>query len=261
MPRSRTMSKKFEYHGDLAVTPLAEILATIDRYRVPGIVNVSADGRARRIVVEDGSVIFAASNEKDLGLAAYLLHLGALDAETASEVEARQTRDGLKIGQVLLQMGVMTPERLNAAIAGQVREILLGAMEWESGDVVFEIGARRTADFVRMEFPLPDVILEGIRRAANVKRLIQRLGSAQAILEKTPGAALDRFSAPERAFFDSVDGKTPLQRLCSRGPGGLAENARLLYAFFCLGLLHRARTMSSGGKKIQYKTEGGSLGK
>lgn len=254
------MSKKFEYRGDLAVTPLAEILATIHRYRVPGIVNVSGEGRARRIVVDEGSVIFAASNEKDLGLAAHLLKRGALDAETAREVEARQSRDGLKVGQVLLQMGILTPERLNEAIAGQIREILLGALEWEAGDVLFEIGARRTSDFVRMDYPIPGVVLEGIRRAANVKRLVQRLGSAQGILEKTPGPALDLFSATERAFFDAVDGKTPLQQLCSRGPGGVAENARLLYAFFCLGLLRRARAPSPGGKKIQYKTEGGSLG-
>jgi hypothetical protein len=254
------MSRKFEYHGDLAVTPLAEILATIHRYRVPGIVNVSAEGRARRIVVDDGSVIFGASNEKDLGLAAYLLNQGALDAETAREVEARQIREGLKIGQVLLQMGLVTPERLNAAIAGQIREIVLGALEWEAGDVVFEIGARRAADLARMDLPLPDVILEGIRRAPNVKRLIQRLGSAQAVLEKTPDAGLDLFSAREREFFEAVDGKTPLQQLCSRGPGSLAENARLLYAFFCLGLLRRIRVTSPVGKKIQYKTEGGNLG-
>jgi hypothetical protein len=255
------MDRKFEYRGDLAVTPLAEILATIHRYRVPGVLNVSGGGRARRIVVDDGSVIFAASNEKDLGLAPYLLNRGVLDAETAREVEARQARDGLKVGQVLLQMGVVTPERLNAAIAGQVREILLGALEWEAGDVLFEIGARRASDLVRMDFPLRDVILEGIRRAANVKRLIQRLGSAQGILEKAPGAALDFFSAPERAYFDTVDGKTPLQQLCSLGPGGVAENARLLYAFFCLGLLRRARATTSGPRKIQYRTEGGSLGK
>jgi hypothetical protein len=255
------MSRKFEYRGDLALTPLAEILATIHRYRVPGVVEVSSDGRARRIVVDDGSVIFAASNEKDLGLVAYLLNQGTLDAETAREVASRQARDGLKVGQVLLQMGVVTPERLNAAIAGQVREILFGALEWEAGDVLFGIGARRTSDFVRLDFPLPEVILEGVRRAANVKRLIQRLGSAQGVLRKIPGAALDALTEAERAFFDSVDGKTPLQQLCSRGPGGLAENARLLYAFFCFGLLRRARATSPGGKKIQYKTEGGSLGK
>jgi hypothetical protein len=253
------MSRKFEYHGDLAVTPLAEILATIHRYRVPGILSVLGQGRARRIVVDEGSVVFATSNERELGLAACLLREGALDAEAAREAETRQAREGLRIGQVLLQMGVVTPERLNAAIAGQIREIVLGALEWEAGEVVFDIGGRRTADFARMDLPLTDLLLEGIRRAANVKRLVQRLGSAQAVFEKTPDAGLDLFSARERQFFDAVDGKTPLQQLCSRGPGSLAENARLLYAFFCLGLLRRTRATSPVGKKIQYKTEGGSL--
>ena len=56
-----------------------------------------------------------------------------------------------------------------------------------------------------------------------------------------------------------VDGKIPLQQLCARGPGSLAENARLLYGFYCLGHLRKVRTLASGAKKIQYRTEGGSL--
>ena len=39
------MDRKFEYRGDLGVTPLPEILATIHRYRVPGVVIASRDGR------------------------------------------------------------------------------------------------------------------------------------------------------------------------------------------------------------------------
>src|SRR4029077_16011803 len=83
-------SSKFEYRGDLSEMPLPEILATILRYRVPGIVSVSRDGRARRIYVDDGLVLFAASNERDLGLTAFLLTRGLLDAETAREAEERR---------------------------------------------------------------------------------------------------------------------------------------------------------------------------
>ena len=36
------MEKKFEYRGDLAVTPLPEILATIERYRVPGSLSIES---------------------------------------------------------------------------------------------------------------------------------------------------------------------------------------------------------------------------
>ena len=252
-------NRTFEYRGDLSVTPLAEILATIHRYRVPGIVSATQGKRARRFFVDEGSVLYAASNEKEQGLAPYLLRQGALDAETAREAEARQARDGLRMGQVLLQMGVVTPERLNSAIAGLIREIVLGALEWDSGEVVFEVGARRAADYVPVSLPIPSVLLEGIRRTPNVKRLVRRLGSAATVLEKASGPPLSLFDAGERRFYEAVDGKTTLRDLCARGPGGEAENARLLYAFFCLGLLRRSRVTVSGAKKIQYKT-GGDLG-
>jgi hypothetical protein len=254
------MSKTFEYRGDLAVTPLAEILATIHRYRVPGIVTVTRDKRMRRLVLDEGLVVHAASNEKDQGLVHHLLRRGSLDAETAKEAEARQARDGLRMGQVLLQMGVLTPELLNGAIAGQIREILLGALDWDRGEVVFEVGARRAADFVPVNIPIPAAVLEGIRRSGDVKRLVNRMGSAATVLEKASGRPpLSLFGESERVFYEAVDGKTPLRELCARGPGNESENARLLYAFFCLGLLRRSRA-PAGAKKIQYKTEGGRIG-
>jgi hypothetical protein len=253
------MEKRFEYRGDLAVTPLAEILSTIYRYGVPGVVSVTREGRVRRIHLDDGRVTFATSNERDVSLGMYLLKRGILKPDVAREAEQRRTREGLRLGQVLLQMGLVTPEGLNEAIVGQIQEILWGAFEWESGDVVFDIGGHG-GERARIDLPIPDVILQGIRRASDVKRLVQRLGSAATVFEKTPSPLLDLFTPVERRFYEKVDGKTALQPLCARGPGSVSENARLLYAFFCLRLLRRMRGARKGAKKIQYKTEGGSLG-
>ena len=58
------MEKKFEYRGDLGVTPLPEILATIGRYRVPGMLEVSSGTRARCIYFDGGAVIFADGHAK-----------------------------------------------------------------------------------------------------------------------------------------------------------------------------------------------------
>ncbi|HYK41372.1 MAG TPA: DUF4388 domain-containing protein [Thermoanaerobaculia bacterium] len=254
------MDKKFEYRGDLAVTPLAEILATIHRYRVPGVVTASRDGRVRRIYLDDGLVVFAASNEREMSLPAWLLRRGWLKPEAALEAEERRSREGIKIGQALLQLGFVTPERLNEGVGGQIREILWGAFDWDSGDVLFEIGGKRAGELVRIDAPIPEVILEGIRRAADVKRLVARLGSGASVLERTRSPLLDLFLPEERAFYEAIDGRTPLQVLASRGPGTLAENARILYAFYCLGLVRKLRGTGAGARKIQYRTEGGSLG-
>ena len=254
------MDKKFEYRGDLAVTPLAEILATIHRYRVPGVVTASREGRVRRIFLDDGLVVFAASNELEMSLTAYLVRCGWLKPEAAIEAEARRSRDGLKLGQVLLQLGFVTPERLNQGVGGQIREILWGAFDWDAGDVLFEIGGRRGGELVRIDVPIPEVILEGVRRAADVRRLVARLGSGASVLEKTRNSLLDLFRLDERAYYEAIDGRTPLQVLAARGPGSQSENARVLYAFYCLGLIRKMRGTGAGAKKIQYKTEGGSLG-
>ena len=77
---------------------------------------------------------------------------------------------------------------------------------------------------------------------------------------KTRNTLLDLFTAEERVFYEKVDGRTPLQVLASRGPGSVPDNARILYAFFCLGLVRKLRGSGAGAKKIQYKTEGGTLG-
>ncbi len=254
------MERKFEYQGDLAVTPLAEILATIDRYRVPGVVTATRDGRVRRIYLDEGLVVFATSNEREASLGMYLLKRGWLKPEAAREAEDRRTREGLRLGQVLLQMGFVTPERLNQAIAGQIREILWGAFDWETGDALFEIGGQRTGELVRIDAPIPEVILEGIRKAADVRRLVLRLGSGTTLLDKTRNSLIELFTAEERGFYEKVDGRTPLQMLASRGPGSVSDNARILYAFFCLGLVRKMRGSGAGAKRIQYKTEGGSLG-
>ncbi len=193
------MDRKFEYRGDLGVTPLPEILATIHRYRVPGVVIASREERVRKIALEEGVVVFASSNEREVSLGMSLLRRGVLTPELAREADARRTRDGLRLGNVLLQMGVLTPEALNRAVADQVREILWGAFDWDSGDVVFEIGERAAPSVVRLDLPIPEAILEGIRRAADVRRLIQRLGNAQTILEKQPSALLDLFTPEEKS--------------------------------------------------------------
>lgn len=242
----------------MAVTPLAEILSTIERYRVPGVLTVTWEERERRIFLDRGLVIFAASNEPEMRLGRHLLREGTLTPERLQEASERRSREGLRFGQILLQMEALTPEGLRKAVVDQVQSILWGAFEWEKGEVLFEIGARRTEEVIRIDLPIPEVIVEGIRRAADVRRLVRRLGTANTLLEKTGAPCpTSPFSGLEKSFFDRVDGRTPLRPLCALGPGTAPENARLLYAFFCLGLL-RGRE-AEGVRKLHWKTEGGSV--
>ncbi|HEV8609692.1 MAG TPA: DUF4388 domain-containing protein [Thermoanaerobaculia bacterium] len=253
------MEKKFEYRGDLRVTPLPEILATIERYRVPGALSVTRDNAHRRIYLDRGLVVFATSDEREVRLGNYLIRHGTLPEDAVANAEARLAGDGIRLGQILVRLELLDQATLDAAVADQVREILWGAFDWDSGEVVFEVGARRSDETIRIDLPIVEVIVEGVRRAASVRRFVDRMGSGHGVLEQAEAPlAPGLFSPDEIALRGLVDGRLPVQVLCQKGPGSVAENARLLYAFFCLDLVRVKE--ASGVKKVQWKTEGGALG-
>jgi hypothetical protein len=223
-------------------------------------VTLSHGQRRRRIHIDGGLVIFATSNEPEMGLGAHLMRTGALTLELAREAEERRVREDLRLGQILLQMGIVTAESLNTAIHEQILGILWTAFDWPSGDVVFEIGRRRAGEIVRIDISMPGVILGGVRRAADVRRLIQRLGNSHTVLERTENSMLEIFRPEEKAYYRKIDGRTGLQALCTAGPGSISDNARCLYAMYCLGLLRAGTAAAGGARKIHYRTEGGALG-
>jgi hypothetical protein len=253
------MEKKFEYRGDLAVTPLPEILATIERYRVRGALSVTRGAAHRRIYLDNGLVVFATSDEPEVRLGKYLVRHGTLPEDAVQSAEARLAGDGIRLGQILLRLELLDRATLEAAVANQVREILWGAFDWESGEVVFDVGAGRSEETVRIDLPIAEVIVEGVRRASNVRRFLARLGTGQGVLEPAEVSLFPRvFTPDEVALRGRVDGRTRVQALCETGPGTVAENVRVLYAFFCLDLVRVKEP--TGVRKLQWKTEGGSLG-
>jgi hypothetical protein len=253
------MEKKFEYRGDLAVTPLPEVLATIGRYRVPGTLSVGSGPRTRRIDLDGGAVVFATSEEPEVRLGSYLIRSGTLPEEAVRSAEERLAGDAVRLSQVLLRLELVDRATLQSAVTEMVREILWGAFEWDSGPVVFDVGARRPDGPVRLELAVSELIVGGVRKAHSVRRFVERLGSGHAVLERTSAnAAPGLFPDGESEFLELVDGQTPLKDLCRMGSRSEKENARSLYAFFCLDLV---RVRETGGvRKLQWKTEGGALG-
>src|SRR5437867_815613 len=216
--RIHLMEKKFEYRGDLQVTPLPEILATIERYRVPGALSVTRYTAHRRIYLDRGLVVFATSDEAEVRLGNYLIRHGTLPEDAVENAEARLAGDGIRLGQILVRLELLDQATLDAAVAEQVREILWGAFDWDSGEVVFEVGARRSDEAIRIDLPIAEVIVEGVRRAASVRRFVDRLGSGHGILEQAEaplGPGL--FSSEEIALRGLIDGRLPVQVLCQKG--------------------------------------------
>ncbi len=121
---------------------------------------------------------------------------------------------------------------------------------------------------MRIQLPMRQVILQGIKRAPDAKTLVARLGRKETVLEpcyKTEQLIELALDGDEYKLLSLVDGRRTLFDICTQGPHGAAENAKVLYAFQILQLIRTAgapppppepRREETGAIKIRLKTHG-----
>jgi hypothetical protein len=96
-------------------------------------------------------------------------------------------------------------------------------------------------------------VLDGVRQRGDPKRVLARIGKRTTVLERVAGREPGELplEVAEREFLDAVDGKKTLSALVSGGVVPPPHAARLLYAYFLLGLLRVREPM-----KVQFRTMG-----
>jgi len=245
------------YQSDLAHTPLPEILVTVHRYRVPGIIECLRGAELKSVFVEGGEIIFAASNQIRDSLGDKLLHEGKITREQYDESVRQLAATGKRQGTILTEMRVLEPRELFFSLTEQIQGILWSLFAWDSGTVTFRPGREKHLEFLKLQLPVPQAIMNGVRHMPDARMLVSRLGVKTTLFEQTgknvPGLTL---APDEQRLLDAVDGRRTLFELTQTPPLTAGENARILYALFVVGLIAVKETKQI---KVHLKTEGGKF--
>lgn len=249
-------SSDFVYRGDLTTTALPEVLSTVHRYGVPGVMEFARDEERKRVYFFDGDVIFATSTDRTESLGDFLLREGKITkAQLRVSSDEMDRIPGARHGAILLQMGFLTAEELGAAVRGQVQTILWSLFNWDHGSVTFRVGRYRDDEAYKIQIPTPRVILAGCKRIVDAKRVMAVLGVRSTVFAQRPRPqhlASLQLEEPEQRLLDLVDGRRTLLELCEGGPLNPGLNARVLYALEVLGLVEQ-QAGTSTGIKIQVR--------
>lgn len=240
--------------GDLAEAPLPEMLATIHRYRVPGVLEAQLGDFSKRVFISSGDIVFAGSTNRAESLGDMLLTAGRItnDQYRASALLLLDN-PGKRHGQILVEMGLLGEQEMRVAVLDQVQRIVWSLFDVSEGLVTFALGDDRANEVYKLRIATPRAVLHGCKTVANAKRLVSRLGgkstvfARQAVPEHLEGFQLE---SSEEQLLALVDGERTLFELCEQGPFSAGLNARVMYAFQCLGLIRRDRE-SSGVIKVQ----------
>ena len=240
------------FQTDLTHTPLPEILVTIHRHKAPGTIECHRGNELKEIFLDHGHIVFATSNQVRDSLGDRLLNEGRISREQYDESVRRLLSSGKRQGTILTEMRVLDSSSMLEAVRDQIQDIVWSVFAWDGGRIAFSPGRDRHQEFVRLDIPIPAAILEGVRHMPDAKTLLGRVGSRTTLVTRTarevPELTLDE---DEQNLLALVDGKHSLGELVGTPPLSAGVNARLLYAFFALGMIPEK---PSGAVRVKLKS-------
>jgi len=233
-PESGETRRKMGAAGALSATPFPRLLFYLFKYRRTGALRVAHEQVSKVLYLREGNLEFVTSNLSNESLGRYLVQRGAITDEQYNSSLQKMVVSGRQQGDILLEMGVLSPHQLFEGLQGQAREKILRVFAWDEGAYEFRSGAFTFAEGLQMKIPTLPLVLEGVRRFYTLSRLERYFNEYKnQRLRRINNSLLDRgvlSLAPRDAkLFKLVDGRMTLGKIVANSHLGLSETFQLLY--------------------------------
>ena len=205
-------------------------------------------GDAKKIVyLKDGYPIFTRSNVLNECLGRMLVQEGGITQVDCDQSVERSKETGRLQGTVLIEMGLLTPQELHAALTRQVTEKLLSTFAWRSGTFQFVPGKDFKKNVTRIKLSPAALIMQGIERHWTAKRLDDYLYPFSEDYLKQATNPKYRFQDVEltkrgTAIFKSCLGVKTLAQILEQHPLARREVQKVLTALLISEMVERQAT-------------------
>ena len=210
-------------HGDLAMAGLPGLLHLIYLKKDPSaVLDITKEPIKKRFFFKDGLPVGASSNILNEVLGRLLMQEGVITQQQYQSSLETVLREKKKHGEVLIAMGLLTPETLDEFLALQLKRRLFRLFDWDEGSYKY-IKTDPPVNAPARHFHPASLILEGISLGfypvEKIRSGLDNWLGKKAVLsfEASPYSLADfRLNLQEKRFAESIDGtKTLLEALDS----------------------------------------------
>lgn len=193
---------------------LEDTLIGLQRSSKTGILTVTSGDVEKKVYVNNGDLIFSASNSDKDRLGDMLLRDGRLTKEQFDHSVAELKRTGQRQGGILVQLGYLTPGELVSAVTRQVERIIMDIFLMDKGTFEFKEMPLPTDEIITLKLSTANIIYYGIRSRVRPEQFMTQLPSGDAVisfasdpLNLFQDIKLDRSG---KRIISCIDGKTTI---------------------------------------------------
>jgi Domain of unknown function (DUF4388) len=235
-------AEELTIRGDIETSSVPELLRSLLGSGETGVLTLRSGDLTKSIYIQQGRVVYAASNNADERLGESLLVRGKITARQFLEA-SKLIRPGRRLGGILVEMEALEPEDLIPAVEQQVRDILMELFDWTHGEYELVIKDMDPDQVLSLNISTENLILEGIRRSRSFSQVIRGIGDIDALLVPTGNTDILyklELTAEEQDVLTHVNGRATVEQICDVSYLTNFETSRILWALKVLGVLRRS---------------------
>lgn len=218
--------------GNLKTMELAELLQWLAGAMKTGTLVVENARVTKQIFFRDGSIISTASTDPREHLGAFLVNHGLITEEELTQAIRMQESNKMLLGKILSTIGAISDQDLNRMLRMKAEESLYDVFTWPEGAFRFLDQQLPTANMVPMALDVAALVMEGLRRFDEWKRLREAISSIDCI--PVAIAAFDERSMSEGAprILALVNDERTIAEICRVSLANEFHVSRILFRQF-----------------------------
>lgn len=193
-------------NGSLRETTITDVLQLLAMGRKTGCLSLTHRGAFASVFFDNGAITYASIVNRRERIGQRLMQAGVISADhLRSALERHGANPDARLGDVLVEMGLVTRADLEAQVRAQVEEAVYLVFPWTDGTFTFIVGARPEHECAPIN---PEALmLEGARRADEWTLIQKTIPSLDLVFAPDPtrarGADLTMIQV---AVLDHLDG-------------------------------------------------------
>lgn len=245
--------------GSLKEASLPDVLQLLAMGKKTGCLSVTHRNSFGYIYFDKGRICYASIVNRRDRLGDMLLKLGMITPEAlAAGVALQDKRRDKRLGELLVEQGAITTRQLHDAIEVQIQEAVYYLFTWNQGTFNFEADVAPDANDHTVSINPESLLLEGARRVDEWGLVEKKIPSFDLVFEIDRAKVLSSnasLTAEQRAVLELVDGSRDVQAIVDASGLVEFEVGKALYGLLTAGFIHRIGKSSAAAPVAEGRAE------
>ncbi|HYS21112.1 MAG TPA: DUF4388 domain-containing protein [Gemmatimonadales bacterium] len=250
--------------GPLRELGIHDVFQLLDLSRKTGVLRVASELRnnAGTIYFEDGAIVYAEIRSNPHPLGSLLLRTGRVNEADLDRARDMQVRGGdrRRIGEILVELGVVTPRELQRQVRFQIEEVVFEVMGWREGYFSFTEGPLTEVPAESaVRIPTEALLMEGARRIdewARIEKRLPHLGVVPAFAAPAGSEGDLDLLPPEWEVLALIDGQRDVRAIAAGLGRSDFDVAKTMFGLESAGLV----VLTDPGTRPRASDGGGGTG-